>query len=267
MRNDSGMNLSVFDGDSDHYHSHRIEPPSIVVDIIKKILVGNSPGRVVDLGCGTGLATIPWAKVADEVIGIEPNASMRDQALGEANVGNVRITDGNHSDMGLPDGSVDIVTCSQSLHWMEPGPAHKEIVRVLRKGGVLAAFGYDMPPLINLELSKAYDRILTDAQRMIKEEKLWEGLKIWPFTEQLKHMDASGLYCYVNQILFHQIKAGNCEDFMGLVRSYGGIHRALKKGASSSELGLDDLQGLAEKTIGSDPVEWILSYKMIVGVK
>ena len=35
---------------------------------------------------------------------------------------------------GLEDGVADIVTCSQSLHWMDPQPTFAEAARVLRPG-------------------------------------------------------------------------------------------------------------------------------------
>ena len=41
--------------------------------------------------------------------------------------------------------SADIVTCSQSFHWMEPEPTLAEIARILRPGGVFAAYDYDWP--------------------------------------------------------------------------------------------------------------------------
>ena len=66
---------------------------------------------------------------------------------------------------------------------------------------------------------------------------------------------------------FHQRWTGNAADFVGLVRSYSGIHRALKGGVSETELGVDQLQILADDIIGRDAVEWIFSYTMIVGMK
>ena len=39
------------------------------------------PALVVDLGSGTGLSTAIWGGRAERVIGIEPNADMREEAV------------------------------------------------------------------------------------------------------------------------------------------------------------------------------------------
>jgi len=48
---------------------------------------------------------------------------------------------------GLPAGGAQIVTCMQSLHWMEPRGTFEEARRLLCPGGVFAAVDYDWPPV------------------------------------------------------------------------------------------------------------------------
>ena len=45
-------------------------------------------------------------------------------------------------DTGLEDNCADAVTCSQSLHWMEPEPALTEVARILSPGRIFAAYEY-----------------------------------------------------------------------------------------------------------------------------
>lgn len=272
MKNKEDIGVDIFRGNAAYYDTFRIEPPDTIVEILNKVLV-DRPERVVDLGCGTGLSTMLWAGWASEVIGIEPNPDMRNQAMKVLNrqpgdtQTEIRFEDGKNSDVGLPDAHVDIVTCCQSLHWMEPETTHPEILRVLRPGGVLAAFSYAMPPTVHPVLEQAFQKVLYRANALVKERKIWVGLQSWSIVEHHKYMQGLDEYGYTKEIWFHQKKMGNADDFMGLVKSYGSIDRGLKGDVSESELGLDRLRGLADEVIGQDEKEWIFGYRMIVGKK
>jgi ubiquinone/menaquinone biosynthesis C-methylase UbiE len=119
------------------------------IDILRHIARIRRPRLVVDLGAGTGLSTRPWAAYAGRVIGIEPNPDMRRQA--EEHPGapaNVSYRDDLSHDAGLNDDSADVVTCHQSLHWMEPEPTFAEVARVLRPGGASAAYKHALMPVV-----------------------------------------------------------------------------------------------------------------------
>src|SRR4051812_18759361 len=106
-----------------HYDRFRPRPPRDLLDVLCRYARTDRPARVVDLGCGTGLSTRAWSGVAERTIGIEPNAAML--ASAEAAPG-VEFRQAFADDTGLDVGSADIVTCSQSLHWMEPEPTFAE---------------------------------------------------------------------------------------------------------------------------------------------
>ena len=149
----------------------------------------------------------------------------------------------------------------------EPGnDTSRDYFRILRPGGILAAFSYWMPPTIVPMLEEAFTKVLNNATRLVGR-KLWEGLESWPIVDHLEYMRDRDDYSYTKEIGFHQKKMGNAENFLGLVKNYGSVDRALKKGIPEAELGLRDLKALAEEWIGPEPTEWIFSYRMIVGVK
>src|SRR5262249_35942807 len=58
------------------YAPYRPTPPAGVLAVLAHIACPKRPRLVVDLGCGTGLATRAWAGRADEVVGVEPNPRM-----------------------------------------------------------------------------------------------------------------------------------------------------------------------------------------------
>jgi SAM-dependent methyltransferase len=94
--------------------------------------------EVVDLGAGTGIASRQLAERGARVIAVELSASMLAELA--ASSPGVHAVQGSGSALPLRDDSADLVTCAQAWHWMDPGRAVPEIRRVLRPGGVFAAW-------------------------------------------------------------------------------------------------------------------------------
>src|SRR5262249_51631925 len=98
----------------------------------------NKQSVLVDVGCGTGIASRQLAARGIPVIGIEPNDEMRRQAQAEPlETGGPmpRDLEGRAEATGLPAASADAVLAAQAFHWFEPEPALREFHRVLKPDG------------------------------------------------------------------------------------------------------------------------------------
>src|SRR5438874_9007237 len=114
-----------FAGYADCYDAHRPKPPPPILDLLTQVAGIARPKLVIDLGSGTGLSTRLWIGRADRIIGIEPNPHMRRAA--EQAGGAVEYLDATSTRTTLEGACADIVTCSQSLHWMEPRSTFAEV--------------------------------------------------------------------------------------------------------------------------------------------
>jgi SAM-dependent methyltransferase len=166
------------------YDAARPTPPAALVQVILQ-WAGTVTPDVVDLDAGTGLSTVIWAGHTGTVTAVEPSAEMRALASrriagaardGRAPAGGRRtefaLSGGTAETTGLPDGCADIVTASQAMHWFDADRALPEIARLLRPGGVLAAYDCDWPPCIDWEADAAYEA----AMRRIIELENARGL-------------------------------------------------------------------------------------------
>jgi SAM-dependent methyltransferase len=200
-------NVERFNGFSSTYDKNRPQPPLVILDILNQMAQVEWPRLVVDLGSGTGLSTRIWSKRAALVLGIEPNADMRHEAeLQTSGLPNVRYQAGYSHKTGLPDACADIVTCSQSLHWMEPAPTFAEIARILRPGGVFAAYDCDWPPTLNSEAESAYNSFVKQAEEIGKQRGWYAQVVQWKKEEHLSRIRACGQFRYVKEIVAHHIE-------------------------------------------------------------
>lgn len=95
------------------------------------------PSAVLDLGCGTGRLT---AKLAGRfpaaiVVGLDLSSGMLARAASDGRIGWVR---GDAAHLPLAQGSIDLVTCTESFHWYQDQQrALAETHRVLSPEGRL----------------------------------------------------------------------------------------------------------------------------------
>ncbi len=266
MSSDLPPNIERFSGFAGAYDAYRPQPPSVIVEIVTQFARCPKPRRVVDIGSGTGLSTVIWAESADEVIGIEPNPDMRCQSE-LRNVPNVAYRDGVSTRTGLPDECADIVTCSQSLHWMEPEPTFAEVARILRAGGVFAAIDCDWPPVTNWEAEMAYIDFSNRIKTLERQHGIAERVSRWSKSEHLSRMRESNRFRFTTELLVHSVETGNAGRLVGLALSQGSVASLLKLGLSEEEIGLDDLRDAARRTLGDEQSPWYFSYRVRLGVK
>ncbi|HSN13918.1 MAG TPA: methyltransferase domain-containing protein, partial [Anaeromyxobacteraceae bacterium] len=103
--------------------------------------VSPSKERAVDLGCGTGQATVALAEHFEEVIGLDPSA---EQVAAAEPRPRVRYGVAPAEATGLPDACADLVVAAQAAHWFDPARLHPELARLARPGAIFAAFTYDL---------------------------------------------------------------------------------------------------------------------------
>lgn len=126
-----------------HYARYRPGVPDELIDwIVAKSAL--APGeRVADIGCGTGIATRLWAARGYDVVGVEPNVAMLEQAR---SAGGESYCRGDATATGLPGSSFELVSAAQAFHYFEPAPTLAEWKRLLVEDGWCATFWYRIAP-------------------------------------------------------------------------------------------------------------------------
>ena len=259
----SGYERSGF---AEGFDRNRPSPPEALVDILCLEAQAERPVLVVDLGSGTGLSTRVWAGRADEVVGVEPSPEMREQAERATTAENVRFVHAYAQATGLPDGAADVVTCSQAFHWMEPTATLAEAARILRPGGVFAAYDYDWPPVVHPDVEAAFEEML----RRASERRAVGGRGRTPMRYakegHLERIRESGHFRYVREVVFHSRERGDAARIVGMAFSLGPLTVLLDE-ASEEELGLVALRDVAARALGDREVDLFLGYRVRLAVR
>ena len=237
-----------FSGYASDYDRVRPQPPGLLAEVISQWAEVTAPD-VIDIGTGSGLSLMPWTGRARSVTGVEPSGPMREIArqragsLADRDV--FRLVEGTAEDTGLPAGSADIVTASQAMHWFDPGLALPEIARLLRPGGVLAAYETKLRTL---------------------EARLPQPPPRRPKEEHASRMRASGLFRFVTEIAVHSREEGDAARLVNLARSQSGTVELLNAGVPEDELGLPELGEVAARRI-PHPVPFWWTYRIRLAVR
>jgi SAM-dependent methyltransferase len=249
------------DGFAERYDRCRPRPPAALVDLLPPLAGLDRPRLVVDLGCGTGLSTRLWADHADEVIGVEPNAAMRAYAEAATEAPNVRYVGASSYATGMPDACADLVTASQSLHWMRPESVFPEIARILRPGAVFCAYQYFSLQTPLWEPEAAWEAVLARKGELRAARELTE--ETWPVSRE--RLVGSGAFRRVRELALHSVEWGDGARLVGLALSEGSMVTLLEAGVTEEEVGLDRLRAAA--VLMTQPEPWWIGYRVWVGLR
>ena len=260
------MNEQTFSDIAAVYHSSRPEMPKQASMFIQNYL-GHEIHTLIDLGCGSGLSSIPWCESCEQVIGIDPNEEMLKIARGIFK-DNLSFRQGFGSDTGLPEGSADAVVCSQSFHWMEPDATLKEIHRILAKGGVFAAIDYDWPPVSHWELERCFEELYSSAKETVRKQQAEkQTFARWDKSQHLSRIQQSALFRYSREILFSSEESCTAKRLYQMALSQSWIDTALKIAPDRIQPQLDRYRQLMEEFYGDASFPITFCYRMRIAVK
>ena len=253
------------------YSQTRPAPPLALTEILTQMIHTPRPALVVDLGSGTGLSTMIWGESAERVIGIEPSDEMRSEAnhalTANPHLSSITYKAGVAHQTELPHNSVDVVTCAQSFHWMEPTSTLVEIARILRPGGVFAAYDYDWPPIVGWELEKVYEKLEERFDQLMATRGGANRAPKWSKAKHLENLRNSGYFRFTRELLLHHREEGDATRFFDLMMTNGYSFHIRQGLVTTEELKADELKNAAQQFIGAKPTPFYFSYRVRIGVK
>lgn len=153
----SGTFNDHFASVAQHYANSRPSYPAALFDW----LAGQSAGHDLawDCGAGSGQASVELGRHFQRVLATDASAAQIAQAVVHPRV-DYRVAPAESS--GLADHCADLVVVAQALHWFDLDRFYAEVVRVLKPGGLIAAWSYGVLQVEGEEVDSIVQRFYYD---------------------------------------------------------------------------------------------------------
>lgn len=230
----------TFEHTAEAYDRFRPTYPDELFEDVRDYAALEHDDRILEVGCGTGQATLPLARWGHPIVAIEPAPAMADVAkrkLAAFNHVDIRVTTLEGCD--LDSEAFGLTLSAQAFHWLDKETRYRRIADALRPGGTLAlVWNTQVTPAHNRPFyERAQEVYLRHAPHMAhKGDFITE-----PGDEQLADMASSGLFekLEVRRSPWRWTLAR--DDYLGLMATHS-PHAALQEDVRERLLrGLGDL--------------------------
>src|ERR671921_485000 len=219
---------TTFDEAASLYDEVRPGYPEELFDDVVSLSGIRPAGRILEIGCGTGQATVPFARRGYRILCIELGENMA--ALARRNLrrySQAEVRTGAFEESPLEEKAFDLAISATAFHWLDPAVAYPKAAGALRDGGSLALFW-------NVHVhSEASEDFFEAAQRIYEREasEIWDHKYEGPpradeVPDRTGEIESSGLFEAVTRRNYRWDKTYAAEGYLRVLNTYSG-HRSL----------------------------------------
>jgi len=128
----------TFDTAAERYDQARPLYESEVFDDLVVLADLEAGSRILEIGCGTGQATLPLAERGYRIVALELGARLAEIARRKLAAHDVEVVVGVFEEWPLPDEPFDAVVSANAFHWVDPTVRVTKAADALRSSGSLA---------------------------------------------------------------------------------------------------------------------------------
>jgi SAM-dependent methyltransferase len=202
---------TTFDSAARSYHEARPDYPDALYDQLIQLTGITPDDPVLEIGAGTGKATLPLARRGYQITCVELGTALADEArLNLAGFPRVEVVTANVEEWpaeGRSNGAFGLIMVATAWHWIDPDQRYHMAARLLRPGGHLAFWSAvhvlpeDGDPFFP-EIQEVYDEIgeglpagrvfptpatLPDSQAEIEATGLFAGVSVRRFDWEIQY--------------------------------------------------------------------------------
>ena len=144
MTDERTLLRSTFNRDAVLYDEARPGYPEELFDDIVALSGILPGGRILEFGCGTGIATVPFARRGYKMLCVELGEQLA--AVARKNLApypDAHVYTGAFEEWPVEEGAFDLAFAATAFHWIEPALGYRKSAQALRPGGPLALFRHE----------------------------------------------------------------------------------------------------------------------------
>lgn len=132
----------LFKGTAEYYSRYRAMYPAFLIRLLVKKFALDGQGKMLDLGCGPGRLAIRFSDWFEEIVGIDKEPDMVEEAKRiskEARVESIRWFNGDIEEFkGQSNDRFRLVTMAKSFHWIDRKATLDTLFPLITNGGGVA---------------------------------------------------------------------------------------------------------------------------------
>jgi ubiquinone/menaquinone biosynthesis C-methylase UbiE len=215
----------TFNEDVKNYDKWRPTYCKALFDDIIEYSKLNESKKAVEVGIGTGQATLPFLKTGCEVTAIELGKDLAEYSKEKfKEYKNFSVCNTSFEDYECNDGSIDILYSATAFHWIPDEIGYSKAFKLLKKGGTLAVF-WNKP-----SMKREDDLLHEKIQRVYQKYMPSNGSLIEKDTERYDRISRT-IQAYgfrdIEVKLYHQTRVFNASDYISLLNIYSD-HRSME---------------------------------------
>jgi SAM-dependent methyltransferase len=182
----------TFDTAAERYDRVRPSYPKEVLDDLAALAELGTGSRILEIGCGTGQATLPLAKRGYSIVAVELGAHLAAIARRRLKAHpNVEVVVAPFEGWPIPADRFDAVVSANAFHWIDPTVRVKKASAALRPGGSLAVIETRRLPIAHEAVLAALRRC---HQRWTSSAPAFRAETMGDPPANTAEVDASGLF-------------------------------------------------------------------------
>jgi SAM-dependent methyltransferase len=221
---------TTFDEAALLYDEARPGYPEALFDDVVSLSKIPARGRILEIGCGTAQATVPFARRGYHILCIELGENLA--AVARRNLEaypQTEVRTAAFEEWPLQESAFDLAISATAFHWLDPAAAYPKVAGALRHGGALALFWNEH---VHSEASEGFFKA---AQRIYEREAPEivgpEDYKGPPRPEEVHdrttEIEDTGLFGEVITRSYQWDVPYDAESYLRVLNTYSG-HRGLR---------------------------------------